>query len=62
MKKFSLVFIAVIMCLYMFMPSAKAAEKTLNQLEAEAKANRDAYNKAKNQKALTEKERAAAQK
>ncbi len=62
MKKCSFIFLAAIMCFYMFMPYPKAAEKTLNQLEAEAKANRDAYNKAKNQKALSEKERASAQK
>lgn len=34
-----------------------AREKTLNELEAEAKANREAYNKAKNEKELTEAER-----
>ena len=39
---------------------AFAREKTLGELEKEAKANRDAYNKAKNQKALSEKERAEA--
>ena len=37
-----------------------AKEKTLNELEAEAKANREAYNKAKSQKALTEEEKARA--
>ena len=42
----------------MALPTSYAAkEKTLNQLEAEAKANRDAYNKAKNEKAMTEEER-----
>lgn len=37
--------------------NSKAAEKTLRQLKAEAEANREAYNQAKNDKALTEEER-----
>ena len=41
----------------MALPTSYAREKTLNELLAEAKANRDAYNKAKNEKALTEEER-----
>lgn len=40
-----------------FVLNTKAAEKTLRQLKAEAVANRDAYSKAKNDKALTEEER-----
>ena len=54
MKKIFVIIFSVILCSYMFIPGASAKEKTLNELEAEAKANRDAYNKAKNQKALTE--------
>ena len=45
----------------MFLPTSYAKEKTLGQLRAEAKANRDAYNKAKNEKAVTEAERSKAQ-
>ncbi len=41
----------------MVLPTSYAKEKTLNELEAEAKANREAYNKAKNEKELTEAER-----
>ena len=40
--------------------NAEAKEKTLNELQAEAKANRDAYEKAKSQKELSEAERATA--
>ncbi len=40
--------------------NASAKEKTLNELQAEAKANREAYNKAKSQKELSEAEKAAA--
>ena len=41
----------------MVVSTGYAKEKTLNELEAEAKANREAYNKAKNEKELTEAER-----
>lgn len=41
----------------MVISSSYAREKTLDELEAEAKANREAYNKAKSEKELTEAER-----
>ena len=41
----------------MLISSSYAREKTLDELEAEAKANREAYNKAKSEKELTEAER-----
>ena len=41
----------------MVVSTGYAKEKTLNELEAEAKANREAYNKAKSEKELTEAER-----
>ena len=46
--------------IFSFMISAQAKEKTLAELRAEAQANRDAYNKAKSQKELTEAERSQA--
>jgi len=62
MKKISIILLAVVICFFMSFNGAAAKEKTLDQLEAEAKANRAAYNKAKNQKALSEKERVEATK
>ena len=51
-------FMLVLVLFSMALPTSyAAAEKTLNQLLAEAKANRDAYNKAKSEKELTEAER-----
>ena len=61
MKKISIILLAVVICFLSF-NGAASKEKTLDQLEAEAKANRAAYNKAKNQKALSEKERIEATK
>lgn len=55
-KVFAVIMITLIVFSMAF-PTSYAKEKTLNELEAEAKANRDAYNKAKNEKALTEAER-----
>lgn len=60
MKKISIIVLTFILSCFMLIDETEAKEKTLNQLEAEAKANRDAYNKAKNQKELNEQERAAA--
>ena len=55
-KLFSVLLIFLIL-FSMVLPTSYAKEKTLNQLKAEAKANRDAYNEAKKQKELTEQER-----
>ena len=52
-KLFSVLLIFLIL-FSMVLPTSYAKEKTLNQLKAEAKANRDAYNEAKKQKELTE--------
>lgn len=57
MKRVLVILVAVLV-LVPFTVDAK--EQTLNQLLAQAKANRDAYNKAKNQKELSEQERADA--
>ncbi len=62
MKKISIIALTIIISSCMLTNTVIAQEKTLNQLESEAKANRAAYNKAKNQKALSEQERAEAQK
>ena len=51
------VVVLVLVLFSIILPTSYAKEKTLNELEAEAKANREAYNKAKNEKALTEAER-----
>jgi len=59
-KKISIIVLTFMLSCFMLIDGADAKEKTLNQLEAEAKANREAYNKAKNQKELNEQERAAA--
>ena len=56
MKKISL-FVVSLVLFNLFLPISLAKEKTLDQLNAEAQANRDAYNKAKNEKELTEAER-----
>ncbi len=55
-KIFGVIMVALIV-FSMVLPTSYAKEKTLNELEAEAKANREAYNKAKNEKELTEAER-----
>ena len=56
--------IIVLMIITMFMISynvaSAAKEQTLNELLKQAQANRDAYNKAKSQKELSEKEKAEA--
>jgi len=57
MKKISIIALTTLMCLFIPFSNVSAKEKTLDQLLAEAKANRNAYNKAKNQKSLTEQER-----
>ena len=57
LRIFSLLMVLLVLFSMALPTSYAAAEKTLNQLEAEAKANRDAYNKAKSEKALTEEER-----
>ena len=59
--RFISLFMIVLVLFSMFLPTSYAKEKTLGQLRAEAKANRDAYNIAKNEKALTEAERSKAQ-
>ena len=56
-KLFSFLMVALILFSMALPTSYAAKEKTLGQLRAEAKANRDAYNKAKSEKALTEEER-----
>ncbi len=60
MKKASIIALTLLLSFILAPANTNAKEKTLNQLEAEAKANREAYNKAKNQKALSEQERADA--
>lgn len=55
-KIFGVIMIGLIL-FSMALPTSYAKEKTLNQLKAEAKANRDAYNEAKKQKELTEQEK-----
>ena len=59
MKK---IIISIIFALCLFLPVQAMAAETLDQLEAKAKANREAYQKAKEQKALSEQERAEATK
>ena len=59
MKK---IMISIIFTLCLFLPVQAMAAETLDQLEAKAKANREAYQKAKEQKALSEQERAEASK
>jgi len=56
-KKLSIILIVLAL---MIPGYADAKEKTLNQLKKEAQANRDAYAKAKSEKALSEKEKAEA--
>ncbi len=51
-----LIFALCLTCSY----NTRAKEKTLNELQAEAKANREAYNAAKSQKELSEAEKAEA--
>lgn len=58
MKK--ILFLIISFCL--IIPCASAKESTLNELLASAKANREAYAKAKSEKQLTENERAEASK
>lgn len=55
--KFVSLFMILLITFSMFLPTSYAREKTLDELKAEAEANRAAYNKAKNQKTLTEAER-----
>lgn len=62
MRKYCYLVLTIVICLALSIQGVNAKELTLNQLEAQAKANRDAYNKAKEQKALTETERAQATK
>lgn len=57
MKKLSIVLFAFIFCFSFMLNGVSAKEQTLDELYAQAKANRDAYNKAKNEKALTEDEK-----
>lgn len=62
MKKLSIVVLIFVLC-FSFAFSfggAYAKEQTLDELSAQAKANREAYNKAKAEKELTETERAKA--
>lgn len=57
-KKVLILGVTILVTISMAVPmQPQAKEKTLNELEAEAKANRDAYNKAKEQKEMTEQER-----
>ena len=56
-KKVSIIFLAIFLIPMMLPAQTQAKEKTLDQLIAEAKAIRDAYNEAKNQKQMTEQER-----
>ena len=62
MRKYCYLVLTIVICFALSIQGVNAKELTLNQLEAQAKANRDAYNKAKEQKALTETERAQATK
>lgn len=57
MKKILVLGITILVSMFMMFPTTMAKEKTLGQLRAEAKANRDAYNEAKQQKEMTEQER-----
>lgn len=58
MKKIFMIGMMVLVSVFMSVPvPTQAKEKTLGELRAEAKANRDAYNEAKAQKELTEQER-----
>ena len=59
MKKL-FVYLFLLLMLFSFAVSVDAKEKTLAELRAEAQANRDAYNKAKSQKELTEAEKTQA--
>ena len=57
MKKSLLVLFVLVLSFLAFNFPVLAKEATLNELLAQAKANRDAYNAAKSQKSLTEQER-----
>ncbi len=57
-KKVLILGVTILVTISMAVPmQSQAKEKTLGQLRAEAKANRDAYNAAKEQKEMTEQER-----
>ncbi len=56
LKKFVL-FITLVLISSMFLHTGYAKEQTLDELYAQVKANREAYEKAKNEKQLTENER-----
>ena len=57
-KKVLILGVTILVTISMAVPmQSQAKEKTLGQLKAEAKANRDAYNAAKEQKEMTEQER-----
>lgn len=60
MKKISIIVLTITLSFFMSLATVSAKEKTLDQLLSEAKANREAYNNAKNQKELSEKEKAEA--
>ena len=55
--KYVSLFMVLLITFSMILPTSYAAQKTLDQLLAEATANRNAYNAAKNQKELTIQER-----
>lgn len=61
MKRIKILMV-LLLFVFLFVPELgiNAKESTLNELLAQAKANRDAYNKAKSEKALTEQERDSA--
>lgn len=59
MRKMGLILLTLFTTAFLTVPmGVEAKEKTLNQLLEESKANREAYNKAKEEKKLTEAERA----
>lgn len=57
MKKIGCLLLVISFSFLCLFTNASAKELTLDELEAQAKANRKAYNEAKSQKALTEEER-----
>lgn len=61
MKNVGKVLLILTFLFFSFQNGVTAKESTLNELLSQAKANREAYNKAKNQKALTEQEKKDAQ-
>ena len=57
MRRFFSLLLVFVLSFFLIIPVTRAKEATLNELLAQARANREAYNEAKSQKALTEQER-----